>query len=119
MLKYIPQESLVYRNMAFMQKALFFASALNKGNYAYNSFSHDIVLNDFFEQFHGQEPPRKKACVVKSVPYTMGKKCQTATKVARKTTPTASTSEQDPDHEPPQGGDSDEESDTGCYQSSD
>ena len=49
MLKYIPQEYLLYRNMALMQKALFFASALNKGSYAYNSFGHEIVLDDFFE----------------------------------------------------------------------
>ena len=103
MLKYIPQESLLYRNMALMQKALFFSSALNKGSYAYNGFGHDIVLMIFLK-FHGKEPPRKKVCVVKSVPYTMSKKPQTATKVARKTTPTASTSEQDPDYEPPQGG---------------
>ena len=71
-----------------------------------------LFLMIFFEQFHGQEPPRKKAHVVKSVPYTMGKKPHTAVKVARKTTFTASTSEQDPDYEPPQGGNSDEESDT-------
>ena len=71
-----------------MQKALFFASALNKGSYWLNGFGHNIVLEDFFE-VEGAEPPRKKACVVKSVPMTAGKKAQTATKVARKRVPTA------------------------------
>ena len=47
--------------------------------------------------------------VVKSVPMTVGKKAQTATKVARKSVATAaagkpSTSEQDPDYEPGEGG---------------
>ena len=58
----------------------------------------------------------EKARVVKSVPLAMGKKPPTATKVARKTQPsaaagTASTS--DLDYQPPEGapgGDSDEES---------
>ena len=58
MLKYIPPETLFYRNMALMQKALFFASALNKGSYAYNGFGHNIVVDDFFEQ-EGTEPLRK------------------------------------------------------------
>ena len=44
MLKYIPPETLFYRNMALMQKVLFFASALNKGSYAYNGFGHNIVV---------------------------------------------------------------------------
>ena len=64
MLKYIPPETLFYRNMALMQKALFFASALNKGSYGYNGFGHNIVVDDFFEQ-EGTEPLRKKARVVK------------------------------------------------------
>ena len=87
-----------------MQKALFFASALNKGSYGFNGFGHNIVQDNFFEQ-EGTEPPRKKMCVVKSVPMTVGKKAPTATKVARKSVPSAaadkpSTSEQDPDYEP-------------------
>ena len=58
----------------------------------------------------------KKARVVKSVPLAMGKKPPTATKVARKTQPSAaasSASTSDPDYQPPEGaseGDSDEES---------
>ena len=84
MLKYIPPEALFYMNMALMQKALFFASALNKGSYGYNGFGHNIVVDDFFEQ-EGTEPPRKRARVVKSVPLAMGKKSLTATKVAIKT----------------------------------
>ena len=104
MLKYIPRETLFYRNMSLMQKAIFFASALNKGSYGFNGFGHNIVLDDFFEQ-EGTEPPRKKVHVVKSVPMTEGKKAPTATNVARKSVPTAaagkpSTSEQDPDYEP-------------------
>ena len=59
MLKYIPPETSFYRNMALMQKALFFASALNKGSYGYNGFGHNIVIDDFFEQ-EGTEPLRKK-----------------------------------------------------------
>ena len=59
MLKYIPPETLFYRNMALMQKALFFASVLNKGSCAYNGFGHNIVVDDFFEQ-EGTEPLRKK-----------------------------------------------------------
>ena len=55
MLKYIPPETLFYRNMTLMQKALFFASALNKGSYAYNGFGHNSVVDDFFEQ-EGTEP---------------------------------------------------------------
>ena len=86
MLKYIPPETLFYRNMALMLKALFFASALNKGSYGYNGFGHNIVIDDFFEQ-EGREPLRKKARVVKSVPLAMGNKPPTATKVARKTRP--------------------------------
>ena len=96
--------------MSMMQKALFFASALNKGSCGFNGFSHNIVLEDFFE-VEGEDPPRKKACVVKSVSMTVGKKLQTATKVARKSVPTAaankpstSTAEQDPDYEPGEGG---------------
>ena len=69
-----------------MQKALFFASALNKGSYDYNGFGHNIVVDDFFEQ-QGTEPPRKRARVVKSVPLAMGKKPPTATKVAKKHSP--------------------------------
>ena len=115
MLKYIPPETLFYRNMALMQKALFFASALNKVSYAYNGFGHNIVVDDFFEQ-EGTEPLRKKARVVKSVPLAMGKKTPTASKVARKTQPSAAASKastSDPDYQPPEGaseGDSDEES---------
>ena len=79
-----------------------------KGSYGFNGFGHNIVLDDFFEQ-EGTEPPRKKVCVVKSVPMTAGKKLPTATKVARKSEPTAaagkpSTSEQDSDYEPGEGG---------------
>ena len=85
MLKYIPPETLFYRNMALMQKTLFFVSALNKGSYGYNGFGHNIVVDDFFEQ-EGTEPLRKKARVVKSVPLAMGKK---PPKVARKTQPSA------------------------------
>ena len=59
--------------MALMQKALFFASALNKGSYAYNGFGHNIVVDDFFKQ-EGTEPLRKKPRVVKSVPLAMGEK---------------------------------------------
>ena len=59
MLKYIPTDTLLYRNMSFMQKALFFASALNKGSYAFNGFGHTITLDDFFEAEEA-EPPRKK-----------------------------------------------------------
>ena len=88
MLKYIPPETLFYRNMALMQKALFFASALNKGSYGYNRFGHNIVVDDFFEQ-EGTEPLRKKARVVKSVPLAMDRKPPTATKVARKRQPSA------------------------------
>ena len=69
MLKYIPQDTLFYRNMSLMQKVLFFASALNKGSYGFKGFGHNIVLEDFFE-VEGAEPPRKKACVVQSVPMT-------------------------------------------------
>ena len=58
MLKYIPPDTLFYRNMASMQKALFFASALNKGSYGYNGFGYNIVVDDFFEQ-EGTEPPKK------------------------------------------------------------
>ena len=106
--------------MFLMQKPLFFASALNKGSYGFNGFGHNIVLEDFFEE-EGAEPPRKKVCVVKSVPMTVGKKVQTATNVARKSVPTAaagkpstSTSEQDPDYEPDEvgAGESDDDSDT-------
>ena len=114
MLKYVPPETLFYRNMALMQKALFFASALNKGSYGYNGFRHNIVVDDFFEQ-EGTEPPRKRARVVKSVPLAMGKKPPTATKVAKKTQPSAAAGKAStsyPDYQPPEG-DSDVESDTG------
>ena len=105
--------------MSLMQTALFFASALNKGSYGFNGFGHNIVLDDVFEQ-EGTEPPRKKACVVKSAPMTAGKKALTATKMARKSVPTTaagkpSTSEQDPDYEPGEGGgagESDDDSNT-------
>ena len=70
--------------MSFMQKALFFVSALNKGSYAFNGFGHTITVDDFFEA-EDAEPPRKKARVVKSVPLAAGKKPQMATKVAKKT----------------------------------
>ena len=93
-----------------MQKALFFASALNRGSYGYNGFGHNIVVDDFFEQ-EGTEPLSKKARVVKSVPLAMCKKPPTATKVARKTQPSAAAgkaSTSDPDYQPPEG-DSDEE----------
>ena len=110
MLKYIPQDTLFFWNMSLMQKALFFASALNKGSYGFNGFGHNIVLEDFLEVV-GAEPPRKKAHVVQSVPMTAGKKAQTATKVARKCVPTAAagkpstgTEEQDPDYEQGEGG---------------
>ena len=110
MLKYIPQDTLFHRNMFLMQKELFFASALNKGSYGFNGFGHNIVLEDLFE-VEGAKPTRKKVCVVKSVPMTVGKKVQTATKVARKSVPTAaagkpstSKSEQDPDYEPGERG---------------
>ena len=90
-----------------MHKALFFASALNKGSYGYNGFGHNIVLEHFFE-VEGTEPPRKKVCVVQSVPMTMGKKAKTATKVARKRVPTAAagkpSTSTDPDYEPGEGG---------------
>ena len=115
MLKYIPPETLFYSNMALIQKALFFASALNKGSYVYNGFGHNIVVDDFFEQ-EGTEPLRKKARVVKSVPLATGKNPPTATKVARKTQPSAAAgkaSTSDPDYQPPEGapeGDNDEES---------
>ena len=66
-------ETLFYRNMALMQKALFFASTLNKGSNGCNGFGHNIVVDDFFEQ-EGREPLRKKARVVKSVPLATGKK---------------------------------------------
>ena len=81
-----------------MQKALIFASTLNKVSYGFSGIGHNIILDDFFEQ-EGTEPPRKKACVVKSVPMTVGKKLPTATNVARE-----STSEQDPDYKPGGGG---------------
>ena len=61
MLKYIPQDTLFCRNMFLMQKALLFASALNKGSYGFNGFGHNIALEDFFE-VEGTEPPRKKVC---------------------------------------------------------
>ena len=77
-LKYIPPVTLFYRNMALIQKTLFFASALNKGSYDYNGFGHNVVVDDFCEQ-EGTEPLRKKARVVKSVPLAMGKKPPTAT----------------------------------------
>ena len=106
MLKYIPQDTLFYRNISLMQKALFLTSALNKGSYGFNGFRHNIALEDFFE-VEGAEPSGKKACEVKSVPMTVGRKVQTATKVARKSVPTAaagkpitSTAEQDLDYEP-------------------
>ena len=91
MLKYIPPETLFYRNMALIKKALIFASALNKDSYGYNGFGHNIVVDDFFEQ-EGTEPLRKKARVVKSVPLATGKKPHTATKVGRKTQPSAAAS---------------------------
>ena len=72
MLKYIPTDTLFYRNMSFLQKALFFASALNKGSYAFNGFRHAITVDDFFEDEEA-EPPRKKARVVKLVPLAAGK----------------------------------------------
>ena len=52
---------------------------------------------------------------MKSVPYVLGKKPPTATKVASKTQPSAAAdkaSTSDADYEPPEGGDSDVESDT-------
>ena len=73
------------------------------------------MVDGFFEQ-EGTKPLRKKARVVKSVPLAMGKKPPTATKVARKTQPSAAASKastSDPDYQPPEGapeGDSDEES---------
>ena len=64
--------------MSMMQKALFFASALNKGSCGFNGFGHNIVL-EYFLEVEGKDQPRKKAHVVKSVPMTVGKKLQTAT----------------------------------------
>ena len=58
MLKYIPTDTIFYRNMSFMQKALFFASALNKGSYAFNGFGHTIAVDDFFEAAEAK-PPEK------------------------------------------------------------
>ena len=91
--------------MSLMQKALIFASALNKGSYGFNGFGHNIVLEDLF-QVEGTEPPRKKVCVVQSVPMTVGKKVQTVTKVARKNVPTAAAGKPstDPNYEPGEGG---------------
>ena len=103
MFKYIPPETLFYRNMALKQKALFFASVLNKGSYGYNGFGHNIVVDDSFEQ-EGTDPPRKRARVVKSVSQATGKKPQPSAAAGK-----ASTS--DPDYQPPEG-DSDVESDT-------
>ena len=105
MLIYIPTDTLFYRNMSFMQKALFFASALNKGSYAFNGFGHTITVDDFFEAEEA-DPPRKKARVVKSVPLAAGKKPQVATKFAKKTQ--ASTGAKvgtsgDPTYEPGEG----------------
>ena len=101
MLKYIPTDTLLYKNMSFMQKALFFASALNKGSYAVNGFGHTITVDDFFEIEEG-EPPRKKARVVKSVPLAAGKKPQVAKKTQLSTGPKAGTSS-DPTSEPGEG----------------
>ena len=78
MLKYIPPDTLFYRNMALMQKTLIFTLALNKGSYGYNSFGHKILVDDFFER-EGTEPPRKRARVIKSEPLAIGKKLPTAT----------------------------------------
>ena len=69
------------------------------------------MVDDLFEQ-EGTEPLRKKVRVVKSVPLAMGEKPPMATKVARKTQPSAAAgkaSTSDPDYQPPEG-DSDEES---------
>ena len=101
MLKYIPTDTLLYKNMSFMQKALFFASALNKGSYAVNGFGHTITVDDFFEIEEG-EPPRKKVRVVKSVPLAAGKKPQVAKKTQLSTGPKAGTSS-DPTSEPGEG----------------
>ena len=91
--------------MSFMQKALFFTSALNKGSYTFNGFGYTITVDDFFEAEEA-EPPRKKARVVKSVPLAAGKKPQVATKFAKKTQPStgakAGTSG-DPTYEPGEG----------------
>ena len=84
------------------------------GAYGYNGFGHNIVVDVFFEQ-EGTEPLRKKARVVKSAPLATGKKPPTATKVARKTQPSAAASKAStsyPDYQPPEGaaeGDSDED----------
>ena len=104
-----------------MQKPLFFASALNKGSYGFNGFGHNIVLEDFFE-VEGAELPRKTACVLQSVPMTVGKKVHTATKVARKSVPTAAagkpSTSTDPNYEPGErrgaGESDDDDSDRGC-----
>ena len=88
-----------------------------KGSYDYNGFGHNIVVDDFFEQ-EGTEPPRKRARVVKSVPLATGKKLPTATKVAKKTQPSAAAgkaSNSDPDYQPPEG-DSDVVRYRGCNQ---
>ena len=68
MLKYIPTDTLFYRNMSFMQKALFFASALNKGSYTFNGFGHTITVDDFFEAEEA-EPPRKKQGWLSQFPW--------------------------------------------------
>ena len=101
MLKYIPTDTLLYKNTSFMQKALFFASALNKGSYAVNGFGHTITIDDFFK-IEEAEPPRKKARVVKSVPLAAGKKPQVAKKTQLSTGPKVGTSS-DPTSEPGEG----------------
>ena len=87
--------------MSFMQKALFFASALNKGSYAVNGFGHTVTVDDFFE-VEEAEPPRKKARVVKSVSLAAGKKPQVAKKTQLSTGPKVGTSS-DPTYEPGEG----------------
>ena len=68
MLKYIPTDTLFYRNMTFMQKALFFASALNKGSYTFNGFGHTINVDDFFEAEEA-EPQEKKQGWLSQFPW--------------------------------------------------
>ena len=72
MLKYVPTDTLFYRNMSFMQKALFFTSALNKGSYAFNGFGHTITVDDFLEAEEAK-PPRKKHWWLSQFPWQQGK----------------------------------------------
>ena len=88
-----------------MQKALFFASALNGGSYTFNGFGHIISVDHFFEAAEA-EPPRKKALVVKSVPLEGGKKTTSGHKGCQKTQPSTGAKVGtcgDPTYEPGEG----------------